>query len=144
MPRTFILLAATTFLSMFVVGYASAYVPVKAASIPSATMMKVHIGSGEKVIDADITDADEITAVLGFINTHLDSWKPVEGNPPTTEVNVRFFNGSNAIGTFGSDANFFTRGNPASLTHSASAKDVTDFLNLANIDPAKLAHPPHD
>ena len=107
-------------------------------------MMKVHIGSGEKVTDADVTDASEIAAVIGFINTHVDGWRFVTDTPPVTEVNLTFYDGKKPVGTFGSDATFFARGNPASLTHSASAKDITDFLNLANIDPAKLANPPHD
>lgn len=132
------------FLLVIISQPAFAYMPIKAASIPNATMMKVHIGSGEKAIDVDITDADAIAGVLAFVNAHLEGWKAVEGTPPLTEVNLRFFIGQNQIGTFGSDATYFTRGNPATLVHNASAKDIKTFLDLANIDPAKLQNQPHD
>jgi hypothetical protein len=123
---------------------AFAYMPIKAAAIPTATMMKVHIGSGEKAIDAEITDADAIAGVVAFVNAHVDSWKAVDGTPPATEVNLVFLNGTTQVGTFGSDATYFTRGNPATLLHSAPAKDIKAFLDLANIDPAKLQNQPHD
>lgn len=143
MIRAFSYLAVFVFL-LAMADNASAYTPVKAASIPSATKMHVHIGSGEKAIDVDITDSDEITGVLGFVNTHVDGWKPIEGAPPTAEVNLTFYNGSNIVGTFGSDATYVTRGNPVTLTHALPSKDIKTFLDLANIDPAKLQNQPHD
>ena len=98
----------------------------------------ISAGDGSKYI-WKISDPKDVSRIAAFVDSHRTDWGTPWYGVPVPIVEVRFFDGQQAKGSFGVGRNFFeTQRQGGFFSKSASPSEIRGFYEVVNLDDAKL------
>ena len=86
-----------------------------------------------------VSDPKDLSRIAAFVDSRRTDWGVPWYGVPVPIVEVRFFDGQQAKGSFGVGRNFFeTQRQGGFFSKSASPSEIRGFYEVVNLDDAKL------
>ena len=101
--------------------------------IDHATRMDVKSNGGTTLL-RQITDPDQLSALLQFMRTRSSDWYAPWYDTPVGQIGVEVFNGDTFVGDFNAGKHFFeAQGCGYFYMRDGSAKETQEFVKLLGV-----------
>ena len=86
-----------------------------------------------------ISDPSDLSQIVSFVDSHRSNWETPWFGVPVPIVEIQFFYGDRAQGSFGAGKDFFeTQRDGGFFSRSASPGEVRGFFDAAKLDDATV------